>query len=403
MATRRSDDVALSDRLAKAATSEGRTQRIVYDGGSRAVGGFGLRVTTGGSKSFILTYRTAQGDQRRMTIGSYPTWSVERARRRAAELKRSIGQGADPLKTRREELAAPTVADLCDRYVTDHLPRKRASSQGDDVSMMTHVIRPRLGSRKVAAVDFREVDKLHQSLRETPYKANRVLALLSKMFALAIRWGWRADNPCRGIERFAEARRERFLSVEELRQLTTVLANFRDQRAANVVRLALLTGARSGEILGARWADIDIERGTWTKPGATTKQGTVHVAPLSEAAVVVLRGINRTASPFVFRAEGDPERHLSEIKDEWQAIREAADIPDVRFHDLRHSFASLLASGGASLPMIGALLGHTQAQTTARYAHLFSDPLRKLADEVGRTVNGTAAAQVVPLRGRGSE
>ena len=256
---------------------------------------------------------------------------------------------------------------------------------------------PASAAAKVAAVGFGDVDKLHQSLRDTPYKANRVLALLSKMFALGIRWGWRLDNPCRGVERFAEAARKRYLSAEELQRLTAVLSASPKRQAADVVRLALLTGARSGEILGARWDQLDLDRGVWTKPGATTKQKSEHVAPLGEAAVALLRSIPREGSPWVFPA-GDPAKHLAEVKDEWRAFRAAAGIADVRFHDLRHTFASMLASGGASLPMIGALLGHSQPATTARYAHLFSDPLRKLADEVGRTVNGTAAADVVPMR-----
>jgi integrase len=253
-----------------------------------------------------------------------------------------------------------------------------------------------------------------------------VLALVSKMFSLAIKWGWRTDNPCRGVERFPEAKRARYLAPEELKRLTEALAAYPDdcaakakarglladgqararmigQRGADAVRLLLLTGARRGEVLGARWDQIDLERGVWSKPGSTTKQKTEHIAPLSAAAVTLLKQLKdrapkgengALASPFVF-ASG--EGHMYELNDEWRAIREAAKLPDLRLHDLRHSFASLLASGGASLPMIGALLGHSNPNTTSRYAHLFSDPLRKLADEVGHVVTGTKPAEVVRL------
>jgi integrase len=435
MAERKTDDVALSDKLAKAATSEGKAQRILYDGGKRAVRGFGLRVTAAGAKSFILTYWNAEGRQRRYTIGAYPQpYSVEAARKKAGQLKRQIRDGHDPLEERVSTRTAPTMADLCDRYIEDHLPRKRPSSQADDKSMIARTLKPKVGNRKVAAVSHAEIDKLHRDLKATPYRANRVLALVSKMFNLAIRWGWRTDNPAKGVERFPEAKRTRYLAAEELKRLTAALAAYPDQRAAqeaerrggnvkpetvanarraaetacNVVRLLLLTGCRRGEALGATWDQLDLESGVWTKPGATTKQKTAHIAPLGEAAVVLLKQIRDEAPkdedgepirPLVFSIGGGP---MSELNDEWRELRKMAKLPGVRLHDIRHSFASLLASGGASLPMIGALLGHSNPNTTARYAHLFQDPLRKLADEVGHVVTGTKSAEVTPIRERSS-
>jgi integrase len=431
MAERKTDDVALSDKLAKAATSEGKVQRIIYDGGPRAVRGFGLRVTVAGARSFILTYWNAEGRQRRTTIGTYPQpWSVEAARKKAGQLKRQIRDGHDPLKERTATRTAPTMADLCDRYIEDHLPRKRPSSQAEDKSMIARALKPKLGTRKVAAVTHAEIDKLHRDLKATPYRANRVLALVSKMFSLAIRWGWRTDNPAKGVERYPEVKRTRNLAPDELQRLTTALDAYPDRRAAqeaerrggkvkpetvatarraaetacNIVRLLLLTGCRRGEALGATWDQLDLERGVWIKPGATTKQKTTHIAPLGEAAVALLRRIRDEAPkgedgepirPLVFSIGNGP---ISELNDEWAALRTAAKLPGVRLHDLRHSFASLLVSSGASLPMIGALLGHTNPNTTARYAHLFDDPLRKLADEVGHVVTGTKPADVVPIR-----
>ena len=367
----------ITDKLVKELVPPETGNRIVYD---EKVKGFGIRVTAGGAKSFVLNYRNAEGRERRLTIGTYgpDEWSVEAARRHAGEIKKQIVRGEDPLAERVATREAPTVADLCDRYITDHLPRKRPTSQRDDKAMITKIIRPKLGTRKAAAVTHAEIDKLHRDMKATPYRANRVLALLSKMFNLAIRWGWRTDNPAMGVERFPEDKRTRYLSAEEIGRLTKALAEYEDQKAANVVRLCLLTGCRRGEALGATWDTFDLDAGVWTKPGATTKQKTLHRVPLSEAAVMLLNGIREAApkgdndervSRYTFPGRV-PDAPLTEIKTAWAALRNAARIPDVRLHDLRHTYASILASAVASLPMIGALLGHTQANTTQRYSHL---------------------------------
>ncbi len=398
MAKRRTDDVALSDKLAKAATSEGKSQRILYDGGKRAVRGFGLRVTAGGAKSFILSYRNSEGRDRRYTIGAYPQpYSVELARKKASQLKREIDNGQDPLERRTEARTAPTMADLCDRYIEDYLPGKRPSSQAEDLSMIARIVRPKLGARKVAAVTHAEVDKLHRDLRGTLYRANRTLSLLSVMFSLAIKWSWVTVNPTKGVKRYTEAKRTRYLTTDELKRLTAALDTFPNQQVANIVRLLLLTGARRGEVLSATWDHLDLEAGVWSKPASLTKQNAPHVTPLGEAAIALLKRIRQDApeDERVFSIAGKPMR---DIKRQWEALREAAELPGVRLHDLRHTYASMLASGGASLPMIGALLGHASPVTTARYAHLFQDPLRKLADEVGHIVTGTKPAEVTPIR-----
>ena len=171
-----------------------------------------------------------------------------------------------------------------------------------------------------------------------------------------------------------------------------MLAEWPDQEVANIIRLLLLTGARSGEVLGARWDQFDLEAGTWTKPGATTKQKTEHRIQLSAPAMKLLSMIRETPIRS-FYSLAAAQDHRVDLKKPWPHICKAAKISGVRVHDLRHSYASLLASSGFSLPMIGALLGHTQAQTTARYAHLFDDPLRKATNRVGAIVMATARAK----------
>ena len=231
--------------------------------------------------------------------------------------------------------------------------------------------------------------------------ANRALAVLSQMLNLSVRWGWRSDNPAKGTERNQETKRTRYLAPEEIAALTTALAALPDQQAANVFRLMLLTGCRKGEALAARWDQIDLTAGVWIKPGSTTKQKTEHRVPLSAAARALLSGIDRTG-PWVFPGQVEGQ-HRTEIKAQWEKICTAAGLVDetgektVRMHDLRHTYASVLASAGLSLPIIGALLGHSQPATTARYAHLMDDPLRQATERAAAVVTGAASAPVVKL------
>jgi integrase len=355
------------------------------------VKGFGCRVTAAGARSFVLNYRRKlDGRERRFTIGSLPDWSMTAAREEAKRLKRVIDGGADPVGDQEENRAAATVADLCARFERDYLPRNRPSTRRVYQQQIRAEILPTFGKTKVRAVSHADVDGFHHKLSaRAPTHANRTVAVLSRMFNLAIRWGWRADNPCRGIERNQENKRHRSLTTTELLRLTKALDKLLDQGAADVVRLLLLTGARRGELLAARWVDIDLEAGIWTKPGATTKQKTTHRVPLSDAAVSVLADMRERAAinaEYLFPARGGG--HRTHINAAWIELRKAAGIPDVHLHDLRHTYASLLASSGHSLPIIGALLGHTSPTTTHRYAHLFDDPLRKATESVGALVAG---------------
>ncbi len=408
----------LTDRFARsaAAPASNRSYAIYYD---TEVKGFGLRVTKAGFRAFVLNYRS-RGVERRLTIGSFPDWKVSAAREEAKRLKRLIDQGRDPMGERHEERAAPTVNDLVDRYLAEHAPRKRERSRQEDESLIRQWIRPELGNKQVVDLRHADVERLHRKItgRGAPIRANRTAALLSKMFNLAIRWEMRTNNPVRGIERNAEEKRNRYLAGDEFRRLTEALATHPNQRAANAIRLLALTGARRSEALAAEWSQFDLEAGIWVKPSSHTKQKREHRVPLSAPARQLLveiraaadrnaEGANRERSPFVFPAQRAARKgagHLIEIKGPWAAICKTAQLSGVRVHDLRHSYASILASAGLSLPVIGALLGHTQPGTTARYAHLFDDPLRAATERVGAIVSGNGgdepAADVVALNRR---
>jgi integrase len=265
--------------------------------------------------------------------------------------------------------------------------------------MLRNYVRPALGSKRVESVRRRDIERLHQNLKATPYRANRVLALLSKMFSLAVQWDWRADNPCRGIQKFHEEKRERWLKTDELRGLTGALDKSTNQRAADAVRLLILTGARKGEVLKAEWPQIDFERGVWTKPSAHTKQKRTEHVPLSAAALTLLQGMRERDPAGRYLFPGDkPGQPLQDIKRFWAQICRETELEGVRIHDLRHTFASHLVSSGLSLELVGRLLGHTQAATTMRYAHLADDPLREAANRYGNIVTGEKTAEVLQLR-----
>ncbi|MCB9931530.1 MAG: site-specific integrase [Alphaproteobacteria bacterium] len=396
----------LTDASVKKLEAPERGNRIHYD---TEVKGFGVRVTAKGSRAFVLNYRTRAGRERRITIGSFPDWTTGAARAEAADLKRRVDGGDDPLGEVEADRGAKTVADLCQRYTAEQLPRLREGSQRDYAALIRRFILPELKHKTVAEVAFADIDGLHRKVTKSsgPYTANRMLAVASRMFALSIRWQWRTDNPCRGVERNTEEKRHRYLSGDELARLTQALAEHDDQQAANIVRLLLLTGARRGETQAARWADFDLAAGVWTKPGATTKQKSMHRVPLNAPARQLLAALREDApagAEYVFPGRGG-EGHRQEIKTAWRRLCIAAGIvtagkPSARLHDLRHTYASVLASAGLSLPVIGALLGHTQPATTARYAHLLDDPLRAATERAGAIVMPTAGSgEILKLRG----
>jgi integrase len=393
MVMTREGKMRLTDAIVRKFPAPLKGNKIHWDSD---VPGLGIRVTAADARAFVLNYRTRAGRARRYTIGAFPDWSTVGVRDEARRLRRLIDQGGDPLAGIEAERDAPTMAELIDRFISEHLPRLRPETQRQYRMLLRTRIRPFFGSHtKVADVAFADVDRLHRKI-DKPYVANRATEVLRKMFALAIRWGMRPDNPAQRIARNPEIKRKRYLSSDELTRLIAALAASPDRQAANIIRMLLLTGARVGEVVSMRWDAIS--EGVWTKPASATKQKADHVAPLSAPAQQLLAGVRREGT-FVFPGNGKTG-HVVSIGKSWRAIKVAAGINGLRVHDLRHSFASQLASGGASLPLIGALLGHASPRTTARYAHLFMDPQRAAVERVGAIVTGTTPADVVSLPAR---
>ena len=432
----------LSDSIIKTLVAPAKGNKIYYD---RDLPGFGCRVTSAGARAWVLNYRSDKGVERRITIGAagkwekdkwFPgAWNASRARSEAEKLRRAVDSGGDPMADKHADRRAPTVNDLADRFEAEHVPNKRAGTQDEYRRLIKAYIRPKLGSKNVADVRHADIQNLHQSIRSgAPYSANRAVAVVSKMFSLSVKWEMRETNPAIGIERAPEKKRTRYLSAAEIVRLSDVLAASDERQSANAVRLLLLTGARKGETLAAKWSNFDLTEALWTKPGATTKTASDHRVPLNSAALALLIEMKGGADQDNERRQREklppiefvfPSRDaagnivaLKDLKSFWATVCKRAGLgkavpkldakgrpvldkegnplsvweSNARIHDLRHTFASRLASDGQSLPIIGRLLGHTQAQTTARYAHLMDDPLRAATERVGAMVAPSNAA-----------
>ncbi len=377
--------------------------------------GFGVKITPAGSKVYILQYRMGGrlAPSRRYTIGKHGVWTPETARQEAKRLLGLIAIGTDPgvVKVATKEIL--TVKALAERYLAEHArPKKKARSVAEDERNLRLHVLPRLGSRRLDTITRADVAKLHHELGATPIAANRVLALLTTIFNKAEKWGLRPDgsNPCRHIDKDKETRRQRVLSFDELKRLGAELTkadlNGRMPRGAITALLLLIfLGARKSEVLELQWKDVDYQHGSLWLGDSKTGQRAVH---LNAPAIKLLRSLPRVeGNPYVLPGHRTG-KHLVNIKDPWGHIRKAAKLEDVRIHDLRHSFASVGAGAGLGLPIIGGLLGHTQAATTQRYAHLAADPLKQATELIGDRLARAMQleprmpeAPVVPIRKRG--
>ena len=294
--------------------------------------GFGIRVWPSGRKVYVAQYRV-QGRTRRVGLGIHGAVTPEQARKEALKVLAEVAKGEDPAEERDQGRKASTVRELAERYLSQHAEaKKKPASIIRDRRLIERFILPAMGSMKVDAVSRADVARLHHKIGQmTPIQANRVLAVLSKMMTLAVRWGLRSDaqgNPCRHVERFKENKRERYLSAEELARLGVVLAQAEasgqeNQVAVAAIRLLLLTGARLGEVLGLRWEWVDLERGCIFLPDSKTGRKTI---PLGSHALEILAGLPRAAgNPHVLPGL-KLGAHLRDLNGPWRRIRAAAGL-----------------------------------------------------------------------------
>lgn len=360
--------------------------------------GFGIRVRPSGRRVYILKYRNKQGRQRKPTVGRHGVLTADQARKIARQWLADVGRGGDPAAEQQATRKMPSMKDLAQRFLTDHAQvYKRPSSIANDRRLIEKRIAPAIGPLAVNAVTRSDIARLHQSLRATPYEANRTLALLSKMFNLAELWGLRPDgsNPCRHVKRFPERQRERFLSADELARLGEVLVEAEDTQTEMpsviaCIRLLVFTGCRLSEIRTLRWEDVDFEHQCLHLSNTKTGSKIVHLGAPALEALAALERFEDNPYVIVGQKHG---AHLVNMEKPWQRIRGRAGLDDVRLHDLRHTFASVGASAGLSLPIIGKMLGHTQAQTTQRYAHLAADPIKQAVEQVSGHVAAAMRGQ----------
>ena len=362
------------------------------------VPGLFLKVTPNGAKSLMVRFTIGKGRgapirQPRIPVDVDAPGAVESARKIAREWRAKGAGGVDPARERKAAAAVPTVADLCERWIEEKTGEKR--SIDEDKRKIGKLPQSLLRTR-VTDVTKDQMRALHKKLSSTPYEANRVLALLSAIFGAAVYdWGVMGKNPAAKIKKFEEPKRERYLSQDEIAHLDAALTKYADERgttegceAADVIRLLLLTGCRSGELLAATWGQFDLEAGVWTKPSSHTKTKKVHRVQLSAPAVAILEGIKArydVPGPWLF--PGRSGGHRQSLTKAWADIRVRAGIKDVRIHDLRHTSASLMLSAGVPLDIVGRVLGHTQAQTTLRYAHLTDEAGKAATDALGTVIS----------------
>jgi len=351
--------------------------------------GFGIRILKSGKKTYQIQYRKG-GRTRRNSIGMHGTITPDEARKIAKEKLGRVAKGDNPAEERAIHHGASTVADVCERFMKEYVPihckETTAKEYRRSVDMF---IKPVIGTRKVPDIIRTDIAKLHHDLRDKPYQANRTLGVISVIFNQCEIWGLRPDgsNPCRHVKKYTEKKRERFLSEDELKRLWETLDKSEkdgteSKAACNAYRLLILTGCRLGEIQTLKW-DYIKEDGIHL-PDSKTGAKKVYIG---QAVHDTLAKIKRTKdNPYVIPGTVEGQ-HLKDLQRPWRRIREKAELGDLRIHDLRHSFASFGLASGLSLTEIGKLLGHSQVQTTARYAHLAETIATKAADRASAGIS----------------
>ncbi len=356
--------------------------------------GFGLKVTPAGRKVYVVQYRIGgrKGRVRRVTIGVHGRVTPDQARMEAKRLLGLVSAGHDPAEEKQQGKNKPALDSLFELFFDEHVNVKLKASTASAYHRRYRLyISDSLRRRSAQDIVRSDLARLHVSMRDKPYQANATLAMLSKFFTWCEQHGYRPDgsNPCRHIQKYKERHRERFLSSLELARLGKALAEAETNETTSpyviaALRLLLLTGARLSEILTLKWSYVDYENNLLRLPDSKTGAKVVY---LNAPALQILTDLPRLEdNPHVI-CGGKVGAHLVNLQKPWRRIREAAGLDDVRIHDLRHSFASVAVGSGQSLPVIGALLGHTQPGTTQRYAHLAADPLRAASDAIGARIS----------------
>lgn len=350
--------------------------------------GFGVRVQPSGRKTYVARYRTREGLQRKLTIGRCSDLPPDRARELARAAFGDAAAGGDPTQQRRDIRTAPTMSDLCERYMREHArPFKKPSSVAHDERNWDKYVLPALGKKRVDAVTKSDVMVLHGSLSEKPVTANHVRALLSKAFNLAIDWGWRTSvNPCVGVKKYKTRQRELILTPAQLVSLDTTLTNLVDRglilpQFGDLFRLLAVTGCRLNEIMSSRRDWVDVERRLLLLPDSKVGQRRINLPPQALDIIAAM-------SPHKWLIPGKiGGSHMTQPHSAWDRVVEHAGLPpETRIHDLRHTAGSMGHRAGLTQRQIADMLGHANLATTERYLHGFVEDRAAAVDTVSAVI-----------------
>jgi integrase len=330
-----------------------------------------LEIRCSGGKTYYRRYRDSRGRIRQIKLGSVSDISLTDARKLADQIGKQVIMGQDPLDQKAAAKQVPTFAQFIDEQYLPHIKTYKRS-WGTDVSILKNHLLPRFAKRYMDDITRQDIVKLHLDRKASGAaagSANRLLIMMRFIFNLALRWEVPGikDNPTKNVPLMPENnKKERYLSQDEARQLYAAVCQSDNPILQYIVPMLILTGARKREVLDARWEDFDLDRRLWRIP--TTKLGKPRHVPISDG-VMSLLGSVPDSPEYVFANPRTGKPYVS-IFCSWNTARKLAGLPEVRVHDLRHSFASLLINNGRSLYEVQKILGHTQVKTTQRYAHL---------------------------------
>ncbi|HBT96328.1 MAG TPA: integrase [Desulfobulbaceae bacterium] len=380
----------MTKRNIESVTATGKRQHFFDD----ELPGLAIRVSEIGKVSFYYTYRYGKGRaavKKWVHIGAYPAWTPEQARQRVKELAAQVVTGIDPAQEVRKSKTISTVADIAKLFLTEHVEQKLKpkSIRLYKGAISAHIL-PAIGKMSVEDVSHRDVAKLHHSLKEHPYMANRTAAVMSKFFNWCEVNGYRArgSNPVVGLEKYKEEKKLEFLKSDELSAIGASLEALEKEGqistlAAAALRLLMLTGMRLMEVLSLKWNYLDLDEKKAELPDSKTG---FKVVPLSLPVLEILQNLP-IIDQYVFPSSTSASGHMEGLRKPWKLLYAGAKLQGRwRVHDLRHAFASMMVNSGASLPVIGKVLGHAMPSTTARYAHLEKNPAQQAAEDAAAKI-----------------
>lgn len=347
--------------------------------------GLALCVTQAGGKVFYY-YKKIEGRPTRVRIGGFPELTVENARSVAKRLTVAVANGENPQAVKRAKATETTLGELWEYWWTTRAAPHKKSAASDKQRWTAYL--SRWEKRRLSSIKQADVRALHLKMKDTPYIANRMISLLRAMYNLAPELGYKGENPARGIKKYKEQSRDRFIMPDELPRFFQALDAEPNPLMRTFFWVALLTGARRGNICAMRWEQIEFANSTWRIPD--TKRGEPQVVPLLPAALNALLSIRPLAEDgWVFPARNHRTHncpHLTDPMPAWRRLLKRAGLTGLRIHDLRRTAGSYMAISGAALQIIGKALGHTQQQTTAIYSRLTNESVRAAMEKGADTM-----------------